>query len=274
MSALLPGPAVAGMDGTIIWEQKEIMIKPGPHETRGRGRFTFTNTGDEPLNITSIQTTCGCTAAEAGGADKKGLYAPGTRGHIDVTMSFSRGAGIVRKALYVNFRSGSETLRQKLIIAVEAFRYVELEQQFLSWTCSKKEPEPQKVLMSVPHTSPIHLVEVKTQGNDDFDVQWDTLNKGRRYEIRVKPANLDEQKTTKITLVTDFPSTENPLTYEIRAVVRPLMPVPAETQSLLIQVLRTSEGVMALVGTGLAVVAGAVTIMLVLRTPKTMPQEE
>jgi hypothetical protein len=111
-------------------------------------------------------------------------------------------------------------------------------------------------------------VEVKTDGNEGFDVQWETLEKGRRYKVSVTPSDLKKQKTTRITLVTDFPSPDNPLTYDLRATVQPKLAPQPERPSALMGMLQTSEGILAVGGMVLALVVGAISIVLVLRTPK------
>jgi len=60
--------------------------------------FKFTNTGDNVLKITKIQSTCGCTVAKL---DKR-EYNPGESGSIEVTYRSSRGGGKVHKTIYVS----------------------------------------------------------------------------------------------------------------------------------------------------------------------------
>ncbi len=59
--------------------------------------FKFKNIGDARLEITKIQTTCGCTVPQL----KKKTYAPGESGTIDVTFRSPTREGKTTKHLYI-----------------------------------------------------------------------------------------------------------------------------------------------------------------------------
>lgn len=69
-------------------------IDPG---TKNKGEFKFTNTGNAPLKINKIKSTCRCTASSL--ARKN--YRPGESGTIKVTYSASTKPGQDTKYLYV-----------------------------------------------------------------------------------------------------------------------------------------------------------------------------
>jgi len=60
--------------------------------------FEFTNEGDAPLEITNVQTSCGCTAATVG---EKNEYAPGEKGKIRITFNSNGKMGHVEKTVLV-----------------------------------------------------------------------------------------------------------------------------------------------------------------------------
>ena len=60
--------------------------------------FIFKNETDVVLNITSVNTSCGCTASEA---DKKSLQ-PGESTTINVAFNSRGYAGPVKQSIYVN----------------------------------------------------------------------------------------------------------------------------------------------------------------------------
>lgn len=59
---------------------------------KAKHKYEFTNTGDEPLVISNVKASCGCTAPSY----SKEPVAPGERGFIDVVYSAS-GKGSVSK---------------------------------------------------------------------------------------------------------------------------------------------------------------------------------
>lgn len=65
--------------------------------TNGICRFTFTNTGNQPLIISRTTTSCGCTAAQHSSKP----VMPGRQGHITVTYNTER-VGPFRKTVVVH----------------------------------------------------------------------------------------------------------------------------------------------------------------------------
>lgn len=64
--------------------------------------FDFSNDGDSELEITNVQTSCGCTAATAG---EKNKYAPGEKGKIRITFNSNGKVGKIEKTVLVQSNS-------------------------------------------------------------------------------------------------------------------------------------------------------------------------
>jgi mono/diheme cytochrome c family protein len=64
--------------------------------------FDFTNEGDSELEITNVQTSCGCTAATAG---EKNKYAAGEKGKIKITFNSNGKVGKVEKTVLIQSNS-------------------------------------------------------------------------------------------------------------------------------------------------------------------------
>ena len=60
--------------------------------------FRFTNTGDAPLVIDKVRSSCGCTAAMV----SKGTLQPGETGEVRATFDSSRFRGPVSKKVYLS----------------------------------------------------------------------------------------------------------------------------------------------------------------------------
>ena len=69
----------------------------------GRCTFTFLNNGNEPLVISSVSTSCGCTIPEF---DKKPVF-PGKTGHIRVSYNTEL-LGKFKKTIVVKSNAGNE----------------------------------------------------------------------------------------------------------------------------------------------------------------------
>lgn len=80
-------------------EFKEDTIDYGKIENGSNGvrTFIFTNTGNAPLVITNVKSSCGCTVPKKPTAP----IAPGKKGEIEVKYDTKR-VGFIRKTITVN----------------------------------------------------------------------------------------------------------------------------------------------------------------------------
>ncbi len=110
------------MLSTIVWAQPAISFKEMDHdfgsfpENGGKvtHNFTFVNTGDQPLVLSNVRSTCGCTVPQY----TKEPIIPGDSGTIKVTYNPQGRPGKFNKPIYVNTNVSTEriTLRIKGIV--------------------------------------------------------------------------------------------------------------------------------------------------------------
>lgn len=67
--------------------------------------FEFTNTGDAPLVITNVRSSCGCTIPKK----PEEPILPGQQGKIEVEYDTNRAAGPFRKAITVSSNASNPT---------------------------------------------------------------------------------------------------------------------------------------------------------------------
>lgn len=67
--------------------------------------FEFTNTGDAPLVITNVRSSCGCTIPKK----PEEPILPGQTGQIEVKYDTNRASGPFRKAITVSSNANSPT---------------------------------------------------------------------------------------------------------------------------------------------------------------------
>jgi hypothetical protein len=104
-SSFTPMPAFAWTTTTHDFGKIRLNV-PVTHE------FRFTNTGDGPLIISSVQASCGCTVADY----SKDPIAPGAEGYVKATYNAAR-PGVFSKTITVT--ANSEESVVKLIIKGE-----------------------------------------------------------------------------------------------------------------------------------------------------------
>jgi hypothetical protein len=74
--------------------------KPVTHE------FRFTNSGDAPLVISSVQASCGCTVTDY----SKDPISPGSEGYVKATYNAAK-VGIFSKTVTVNANAAESTVQ-------------------------------------------------------------------------------------------------------------------------------------------------------------------
>lgn len=97
---LLPFSSVKASEGiaTITFDQHTIKLGTIHPEERYDRVFTFTNTGDAPLVITDIETSCGCTVVKF----SEEPVMPGKTGEIKVAfIPKKQTVGFISKSLVV-----------------------------------------------------------------------------------------------------------------------------------------------------------------------------
>jgi len=80
-----------------VWTETVFDFGKIKHNTPVTHEFRFTNKGAEPLIITSVQASCGCTVAQY----SKDPIAPGSEGFVTATYNAAT-KGVFNKSVTVN----------------------------------------------------------------------------------------------------------------------------------------------------------------------------
>ena len=88
---------IAFADPQIAFEEKEYDFGELEQGKNGECFFAFKNTGDAPLNIKKIKTSCGCTASST----DKDLLEPGEKGTVKVVYKTEKRSGSFRQKIRV-----------------------------------------------------------------------------------------------------------------------------------------------------------------------------
>ena len=83
--------------------------------------FKFTNTGQGPLKITNVKSTCGCTVAQL----EKKEYAPGESGTVKVTYTAPNTTTATQKSIYVSSNDNANpnvrlTIKAEVVQIIQA----------------------------------------------------------------------------------------------------------------------------------------------------------
>lgn len=123
----------------------------GPR-TRTQGKFVFKNEGTETLEITRIQSTCGCTVPQL----TKREYKPGEQGQIDVTFSAGSREGVTTKNLFIHSNDPFNP-RFRLQIKAEVVLSVDYEPKTLN-------------LSLLEDNAGLDVIEISSKDNTPFSI--------------------------------------------------------------------------------------------------------
>lgn len=94
------GAASSPTFADLQWQSHEFSEVASPESTQAVARYTFRNTGQKPVEIVSVSSSCGCTVAKP----DKTLYQPGEAGQIEATFVLGSRTGDQRKTITVRSR--------------------------------------------------------------------------------------------------------------------------------------------------------------------------
>ncbi|MFW5915286.1 MAG: DUF1573 domain-containing protein [Planctomycetota bacterium] len=260
--------AFADDDVAVSWDTTRLEVTPGPHEEKVSARFEFVNDGQVPVEIERIRTPCGCTAAEASNAPEDGTYGPGEGGNLEAEVHFSRSPRIIEESIYVTLRGGDERVTRKLTVAIDAAPYITADPTSLVWPRKDDEQLSEKTVeLKVHRDDPIRITDIRSEGDADaFDVKTETVEAGKLYRLTVNPARGAERADATFTVLTDYPSEDNPVTCTVNATILPdRLAVPPRSTSTYDHLWPGAEPYMIVAGVILLVIGGGATAILLRR---------
>lgn len=159
--------------------------------------FRFKNAGKSTVQVTKIETSCGCLHAAA---DEK-AYAPGQSGVVRAKYNFTPSEAAQRKTLTVRTNSKSHS-PQVLTVAVKgAGPLLHVEPKMTSWKTGE-EPVSKRVVIKVERATPIHVLSAKAS-KPEISAQVHTIEEGRHYEIELQPQSTQSPMIGTLQIETD-----------------------------------------------------------------------
>jgi hypothetical protein len=182
------------------WEQTQIELHPAVGDKEAVGHFKYQNTGDKPVRIKSVKTSCGCTAAQS----QKDEIAPGDKGEVTATFNIGDRTGTQVKSITVEMDDQAQAATVLLLKTVIP-QMLEIQPPLVFWqggeapkakTVSVKSGKdfPVKELKLTP-ASPDFDVKVKKMGEGDFkiDIQPHDTSRAVAATFGVQPDNSDKK---------------------------------------------------------------------------------
>lgn len=114
-------------------ESRVIELKPKPEDESVTTEFVFTNKGDKPVRVLTIDSACSCLSASL----DKAVYAPGEKGVGKAEFKVSSFTGRHEKTVHVQTDDPAQP-EWVIHFALEVPEVVKIEPKTLQWWLGKK----------------------------------------------------------------------------------------------------------------------------------------
>lgn len=173
-------PAV--VSAALKWETQRIEITTKPSDKEAVGLFRFTNTGDKPVTISSVQSSCGCTTAVLA----KNVYGPGESGEIKAVFTIGDRVGEQEKSIFVitdDARDRSLALALHVTIP-ELLHYAP---RLLMWNVGEK---PEEKATAITSNSKLKIASIEitaSAASAELAARISPVEAGTSYQLLVRP---------------------------------------------------------------------------------------
>jgi len=180
------------------FDSDNIKVNSKPDELRITARYPFVNDSGAVMEVKEVIMGCTCTHAKF--VDDKRVYQPQEKGALDVTMELGTFTGSVTKQVTIVPKVGEPMV---LNLTCNIAEVVEVRPKTLKWNVDG-DPSPKTIDIFMRSQQPIKLKEVSATSRDfDFDIK--TVEKGRHYQVIVRPLSLKGRAHGNLFFHTDSP---------------------------------------------------------------------
>lgn len=177
------------------WEKTEVELHPVAGDATAVGTFKYKNTGDKPLKISSVKTSCGCTTA----ALQKNDVAPGESGEITATFKIGGSTGTQVKTVTVQTDDASQPATVLQLRAVIA-QPITLRPSFLYWMRGES-PKPKRIAVTLDKGIAAKTLKV-TSSSPTFTASV-ASSSANEFQIEVTPHDTAEATSATFTIAPD-----------------------------------------------------------------------
>lgn len=169
----------------LVFDTQKKEIHAPPDAQKIVCDFSFENKGKEVVKIDRYQSTCSCMSVQINQGGKL-EYAPGEKGVLRANFDMENFTGEVDKNVLLWLAGDKESTPSfVLVVHVVIPVLVDVQPRTLEW--QGKGPWEAKVMkIRMNHSEPIDIVRTTLQ-NPCFEWEMKTIEKGKEYELIVKP---------------------------------------------------------------------------------------
>jgi hypothetical protein len=201
---------VATARAQLEWPKPLQAFHRAPEDLQLHASFPFRNAGSKPVEIARIAPSCGCTAARL---DQK-RYGPGEAGRIEVDFTFDGRRGEQRKFISVTTDDGRQYALELRCVIEGA---LDVKPGLVFWRIGDP-PDEKTVELTVSNMGNVSVTGVKSN-HPSIAAVLVSVEKGRRYLVKIRPLSTTEKVSAQLTVQSDFPP-DAPKNYVIFARVK------------------------------------------------------
>jgi hypothetical protein len=176
--------AAVHASAALAWKTQHVSLRTVPLQRTTATAFEFTNTGDQPVTITSVDTSCDCLEAAASAR----VIAPGASGRIDARFTIGDRFGLYQRTIIVSTDDGQPPAA--LVVTLDVPEAATLTPRSLEWKLHGSAAE-QTVEIAVTAGLTLEFLNVEPT-SDFFTARLETVAAGRSYRLHVTPKNTAE----------------------------------------------------------------------------------
>ena len=170
----------------LAWESRRVRVAVPGDEPTVEAVFRYENRGPDPVVITDIRSTCGCTVPSLQEGD---VVPPGVAGELRAVVTLGQRTGRFVKHVDLETTDARDpTVR--LSVEVEVPERIRPSQRVARWSLDAP-PDPQEIGLQVVAPDPIAIASARAV-DDRFHVTLEAREPGRRYTVRVVPRSTAE----------------------------------------------------------------------------------
>jgi hypothetical protein len=178
---------------SLAWEKTKIHTEVMEGEqTEVKAAFPFKNTSDHTVTITSVQTSCGCTTA---GLSKR-TYAAGERGEIDAVFHPAGRVGLQEKYIIVTTDDPRQA-PMRVLFEINITQYFTMTPRYFAWIKGET-PSEKLIVLLAASPQPFTDIGVQVQPAGSFITRLETVEKGQKYNLYVKPSSTAERLSSAV----------------------------------------------------------------------------
>ncbi len=177
-------------------ESRVIELKPKPEDESVTTEFVFTNKGDKPVRVLTIDSACSCLSASL----DKAVYAPGEKGVGKAEFKVSSFTGRHEKTVHVQTDDPAQP-EWVIHFALEVPEVVKIEPKTLQWWLGEEAVE-RTTRVTMTGASPMKITNI-TSTREGVEFTWKEVRPGREYEVTVKPRSTADVMLGALKIETD-----------------------------------------------------------------------